>query len=268
MRNLIYILLLGGILLTSISSCSMAGKNNAGSEYMPDMVHSVAYEANYYDFYKYNRWGTEEEYYQFALPKGNVEGTVSRTSSSSINVPGVDARPYDFGDSEAERLRAMSDLINNPYPITDAGLAKGKELYNIYCGICHGDKGDGGGYLVRDDGGKYPVQPANFLLDEHVNASNGRYYHTIMYGRNLMGNYRDKLSYEERWQVIHYIRSLQAKHLKKDYSQLVNTLNTVDVPAGKDYMKNVIEKAVDAVKEVHNDHGHGTSMGETHHGGH
>ena len=69
------------------------------------------------------------------------------------------------------------------------------------------------GYLVREDGGVYPAQPANFLLEEFVQASEGRYYHSIMYGKNVMGGYADKLSYEERWQVIHYIRSLQAKEL-------------------------------------------------------
>jgi len=124
----------------------------------------------------------------------------------------------------------MAEIINNPYPITDAGLAAAKPLYDIYCGICHGEKGDGAGYLVRDDS-PYPVQPANFLLEEFLNASNGRYYHTIMQGRNLMGAYADKLSYEERWQVIHYIRSLQAKELKLAYNEQINTLNNIEVPA-------------------------------------
>ena len=86
---------------------------------------------------------------------------------------------------------------------------------------------------------------ANFLLEEFVNASNGRYYHSIIYGKNAMGAYADKLSYEERWQVIHYVRSLQAKELKVEYNQLVNTLNNVDVPAG------VIEQPVAVAEEEH-----------------
>jgi hypothetical protein len=54
-----------------------------------------------------------------------------------------------------------------------------------------------------------------------------------MYGKNLMGAYKDKLSYEERWQVIHYVRSLQAKDKGLVYSQLENTLNTIDRPGGE-----------------------------------
>ena len=40
-----------------------------------------------------------------------------------------------------------------------------------------------------------------------------------------MGAYADKLSYEERWDVIHYIRSLQAKSLKVKYDAESNQLN-------------------------------------------
>ena len=128
--------------------------------------------------------------------------------------------PYYYEDTEEERTRAMTEITTNPVPYTAADMAKSKELYEIYCGICHGDKGDGGGYLVRD-GGVYPAQPANFLLEEFVNASEGRYYHSIMYGKNVMGGYADKLSFEERWQVIHYIRSLQAAELGTTYTPAV-----------------------------------------------
>jgi len=88
-------------------------------------------------------------------------------------------------------------------------------------------------------------------------ASNGRYYHAIMYGKNKMGAYKDKIGYEERWQVIHYIRSLQAKELKKEYNQIVNTLNSVDKPAGENYGMAMVEE--------HDDH-HGEHVSDDHHG--
>ena len=207
------------------------------------MAHSIAYEANYYNYYYNNTWGSQEDYYEYAKPRLPVEGTVPASSGT---------KPYYYGDSEDERNRAMAELIDNPYKITDAGLAKGKELYNTFCGICHGEKADGAGYLVREDGGVYPVQPSNLLLDEYVNASNGRFYHVIMWGKNLMGNYKDKLSYEERWQVIHYIRSLQAKEKGLVYNQMENTLNSVDMPAGE-----IVEEVsyIDE-DELHNQDGH------------
>lgn len=234
-----------GIVLV-LNACSPAGGNNPGREYMPDMAHSIAYEANYYNYYFLNTWGEEAEYKQYAMPRTPVEGTIPRgyagqssdnesslngqKSHQSISIPANGKVPYYYGDTEEERTRATNEIVDNPYPITDKGLAKAKENYTVYCGICHGEKGDGGGYLVRDDGGVYPAQPANFLTDEFINASNGRYYHAIVYGKNVMGGYTDKLSYEERWQVIHYIRSLQAKEKGLAYNEQENTLNDIDVP--------------------------------------
>lgn len=243
-----------GILYFSIVilfACQQPGKDITGSEYMPDMAHSIAYEANYYNYYYQNTWGTEDEYYEYAKPKLPVAGTIARGSGDGNKV-------YHYGDSDAERTRATAELISNPYPITDNGLTDAKELYNVYCGICHGEKGDGAGYLVRD-GSAYPVQPANFLLDEFLAASNGRYYHAMMYGKNLMGAYKDKLSYEERWQVIHYIRSLQAKELKLTYNQEVNTLNDIDVPAGIAVVVEEHHDDAEHMSDHHDDESHDAS---------
>lgn len=257
-------------------ACQQPGTDSTGSEYMPDMAHSIAYEANYYNYYYNNTWGTQDEYYEFAQPKKPVAGTVPRgyagaqggpLTKETIAFAANGSVPYYYGDTEDERNRAIAEIIDNPYPITDAGLGRGKELYDIFCGICHGEKGDGLGYLVREDGGKYPVAPANLLLPMFVEASNGRYYHALVYGKNKMGAYKDKIGYEERWQVIHYVRSLQAKELKKEYNQISNTLNEVDRPAGVNYMVAMEDSHGDNHSHDDNDnHGEHTSDNDHEHG--
>ncbi|MFZ1703702.1 MAG: cytochrome c [Saprospiraceae bacterium] len=256
-QKIILYLVAGLILISVLFSCQQPGNNVTGSEYMPDMAHSVAYEANTYAYYYNNRWGTEEELHKMVQPRLPLAGTIARgiaggnvgfgASDSNMGVAfnANGAKPYYYVDTEEDRTRASNELINNPFPITDDGLGRGKLLYNIYCSTCHGEKGDGAGYLLRDDGGKYPVQPANFLSDDFMAASNGRYYHGIVFGKNLMSGYTDKLSYEERWQVIHYIRSMQASSKKLEYSEKANTLNNVDVP-------NMVLKAAAQTKEVVN----------------
>jgi mono/diheme cytochrome c family protein len=237
-------------------SCQQPKGNSTGSEYIPDMAHSTAMEANVYTYYYWNTWDDESvvKLKDISMPRDPVAGTIPRgyagvhyapTTTAknavlsnlngdgavqAISVPINGSVPYYYGNTEEERTRAMEEIIYNPYPISDDGIAKSKDLYNIYCGICHGENGDGNGYLVRDDGGVYPAAPANFLTDVFINSSNGRYYHAIMYGKNVMGGYADKLSYEERWQVIHYIRSLQAKEKKLVYNEKENTLNDIDIP--------------------------------------
>lgn len=246
-----------------VMGCSPAGENKTGHEYMPDMAHPIAYEANVYGFSSNNTWDKESSKSRrtLSMPGKPVNGTVPRGYSGSL-VNGVfDQTKIDlirgknqlnaqattvnghvgfyYEDNEDERLRAIAEIKANPFPITVKGLETGKELYNINCGICHGEAGDGAGYLIRDPnpatgdpGGKYPAAPANFLLDDLINSSNGRYYFSIIYGKNVMGGYADKLSFEERWQVIHYIRSLQATSKNLIYNEKMNTLNTeYGVPA-------------------------------------
>ena len=240
------------------SSCGRPGKNDPGSEYMPDMAHSIAYEANIYNYYYNNTWDNQsvKDLKSLSIPGEPVSGTIPRgyagvamsksgkakrdvmnvlsgaSSTSSIAVPVNGSVPFYYANTDDERTRATAEMIENPFPITTQGLEQGKELYDIFCGICHGKKGDGVGYLVADDNpnAKYPAQPANFLQGDLLTASNGQYYFAIMHGKNVMGGYADKLSYEERWNVIHHIRSLQATATKTKYDAKVNTLNNIEIP--------------------------------------
>ena len=207
--NIIYV----GLLMLIMNSCQPGG-NFPGREYMPDMAHSTAYEANVLTYYELNTWGGEEDYRRYAFARLPVAGTQARSET-----------PYYYEDTEADRLRATEEIVMAKTPLTAENLASGKELYNIYCAICHGDKGNGDGYLVREDGGVFPAQPANFLSDDFIQSGNGRYYHALIYGKNVMSGYADKLSANERWNVIHYIRSLQAKSKGLSYDENANTLN-------------------------------------------
>ena len=271
-NNSIYSFLCVMGIILMLNACTPAGGNNTGREFMPDMAHSIAYEANYYNYYSFNTWGEEADYKTYAMPRTPVKGTIPRgyagqrsdnseslsgqLSSASISIPVNGSVPYYYEDTEEDRTRATNEIVNNPFPITEKGLSMAKANYDIYCGICHGEKGDGAGYLVRDDGGVYPAQPANFLTDEFINASNGRYYHAIVYGKNVMSGYTDKLSYEERWQVIHYIRSLQAKEKGLVYSELENTLNDVDIPgATVQVVSEVTDESADGEAAHDEDHG-------------
>jgi mono/diheme cytochrome c family protein len=239
LNNLIYTAILV-FCLVYLTSCSQADGNKTGSEYMMDMGHSIAYEINTSNYYKLNTWGEQEEYHAYVQPRLPQKGTIprgfagydpsdneakARFAELNQGLPTSGFVPYYYDGSTEGRDKAIAEIIMNPFPITEAGLLKGKELYNVFCGICHGEKADGNGYLVREDGGVYPAQPANLISYEFVAASNGRFYHSIMHGYNVMGAYKDKLSYEERWQVIHYIRSLQAAEKKVAYNESENSLN-------------------------------------------
>ncbi len=271
MKNIFATIL--ALLCLSVFTACERDLEDPGNEYMPDMGHSLANEANVLSYYYYNTWDSTSTVKLRKLQEHNlpVENTVPRgyagvyfamdstgstdnvkkvmaslrgeDDNNSISVPMNGSVPYYYKDTEEERIRATNEIVGNPFPITEEGMARGKNLYNLFCAICHGAKGDGNGWLVDEanPNAVYPAAPANFLLDELINSSNGRYYHSIMYGKNVMGAYKDKISYEERWQVIHYIRSLQAKEKGVDYNADNNTLNPAYGMPGKEAKQQMAE---------------------------
>jgi len=292
MKNFKHIVFVALIAVMLLNACSPAEDNFTGSEYMPDMAHSIAYEANIYNYYYHNTWDSAStvKLKELSEPRLPVKGTIPRGyagvqfaggearadvmknlngegSLNAIAVPLNGSVPYYYEDTEEGRLQAMAEIIENPFPITEGGLARGKELYDIYCGICHGEKGDGLGYLVdeKNPNVKYPAAPAVLISDDITGSSNGRLYHAILYGRNLMGAHADKLGYEERWQVIHYVRSLQAKEKKLKYDADENTLNAAfGTPASQiPQMAATNEPAMEEAhgEETHSEGGHDSDSG-------
>ena len=81
---------------------------------------------------------------------------------------------------------------------------KAKELYTVYCAICHGDKGDGKGNLVVKE--KFLGVPS--YKDREI--TDGSVFHVITYGLNSMGSHANQLSQEERWVVADYVLKLKA----------------------------------------------------------
>ena len=95
-----------------------------------------------------------------------------------------------------------------PLVASEENLKKGQANYVIYCAVCHGDKGDGMGTLVKNE--KFLGVP-NYK-DRDINQ--GTIYHVIMYGRNLMGSHASQLTEKERWQVVHYVEKLRNDQLQ------------------------------------------------------
>lgn len=179
------------------SLCSPAGKDKTGHEYMPDMYHPITYEANNYSAYFWNHWEDDNaiKKAELAQPREAVNGTVPRgytavyytgadaldvvrgkNASNAIAAPVNGNAPFYYANTEEDRVRCEKEMVQNPYPITKAGLDKAKSLYNVYCGVCHGEKGDGNGYLYAGPNAKYPNAPKSFVVDEMISAGNGRYY--------------------------------------------------------------------------------------------
>jgi len=131
-----------------------------------------------------------------------VEGTIKRGF-----------KPYNYENTNVDYERAGQE-VKSPFNSYEHKMAleEGKQLYNIYCAVCHGKKGAANGTIVEN--GKYPPPPSYFREDI-LKLPEGKMFHSVTHGKNLMGGYSSQLNQEERWKVISYIRDLQAKHIAK-----------------------------------------------------
>jgi mono/diheme cytochrome c family protein len=142
--------------------------------------------------------------------------------SSRSPVPGTIARgaPYQDLPVNTGREPGTTNFITLlPVPVTAGLLARGQDRYTIHCAVCHGATGDGKGITT-----KYQmVGMANFHDQRLVAMSDGEIFHTITYGKNLMGAYGSTVNPRDRWAIIAYLRALQRAHLA--------TLDDVPEPA-------------------------------------
>jgi mono/diheme cytochrome c family protein len=71
---------------------------------------------------------------------------------------------------------------------------------------------DGNGPLWKGGDGPYPAAPRNLITDPiATNMAEGTMFHSITYGKNLMGGYGSQLSSKQRWEIVAYIKAKQAE---------------------------------------------------------
>jgi mono/diheme cytochrome c family protein len=101
--------------------------------------------------------------------------------------------------------------IKNPLAASKDAIAKGREVYADRCADCHGKKGRGDG----SGGADLERKPSDLTNAQAQAQSDGSLFWKISQGRRPMPAYVRKLSDEQRWQVVHYLRSLSTQNKPK-----------------------------------------------------
>ncbi|MES2679399.1 MAG: cytochrome c [Bacteroidota bacterium] len=177
-----------GLLMAGFSSCGKRDANSPGVEFMPDMYRSPSVEV----------YGT-----QF------ISGdTVVATSSRMSPVKGSIARgyiPYAYANTP-EGYEQAGTYLRNPLASADREKfeKEGEVLYGKFCVHCHGATGAGDGKVAA----KLPGAPPAYS-GALKNLSEGKIFHSITYGKNLMGAHNSQLTQEERWKLVYFVQKLQ-----------------------------------------------------------
>jgi cytochrome c553 len=171
------------VMLVGLVSCQKNARPNY--QYMPNMYESIGYEA-------YQESDAFANGVEAQLP---AEGTIPRG----------DFMPYEIEDTN-EGFDLAKTTLTSPLDSTSVDYTEGKILYDIYCGICHGTKGNGKGKLVERE----KILGVPSYDDAGRGITTGSIYHVIYYGKNTMGSYANQLNETERWQVVAYVEKLKA----------------------------------------------------------
>lgn len=171
------------ILISSMlmTGCTVDPKEK-GYEIFPNMVHPVAYQP-------YSENPLTEDKKTMRPP---AFGTIA-----------LGQKPYPYGSSEADRARASKELVN-PLKADSAALARGKEVYERTCLVCHGPGGKGDGPIIP----KFP-NPPSFSTKRVLQLTDGGIYHVITVGSGLMAPHALQVLPEDRWRLVHYVKRLR-----------------------------------------------------------
>lgn len=171
------------VLVVVFTMVSCHKSNSPNYQYFPNMYQSVGYET----YQESDAFANGQE---GQLP---AKGTIKRGFV-----------PYALPNSN-EGYEASKLVMNIPVGNAEYDVEKTKELFNIYCAICHGEKGNGKGYLVERE----KILGVPSYADRSVTV--GSVYHIMTYGLNSMGAYSNQLSQKERWMVAQYVMKLKSE---------------------------------------------------------
>ena len=177
--------------LLFMASCTNDDPKKPGYEYMPDMYRSPSYETN----------EMNPNFKDSSTMRQPVAGTVARGNAVYSD---IDMLPYPYPNTNEGYEAAGKELVN-PLEANEKNLAEGKTIYNSYCTHCHGAEGKGDGLVIQNNGPKPPAYNSDQLKDLSV----GKMYHTIMYGKNMMGSHASQITATQRWKVVQYVQTLQ-----------------------------------------------------------
>lgn len=176
-------LILAGALALTLGCSRDAWQRSPGPD---DVVALVPWFANMYTDLAINP-------YQQPIPP--PEGIVPVTGADPVIAP---------AELALTNSAALGRRFPNPIPQTAESIERGRDRYEIYCALCHGDQG-------MADGQLQPLMPFILpVISERANAySDGYLYAMIVQGRGLMRPYGDKVRGDDRWHIVNYLRVLQ-----------------------------------------------------------
>jgi len=177
-------------LVVALSACS--GNRSTGWEFARNMYDPIAYNPD--------------------QPNKNFKNGQTAQVPPSHTMPVGFSKTEDQYPNTLEGYESAGKNLSNPLPVTVPTLEQGKSLYLNMCSQCHGLQGKGDGSIIKTQ--KFPAPPSyaggtSSRGGAMKDLTDGKIFHTITYGVNLMGAHRSQITPTERWKIVMYVHELQ-----------------------------------------------------------
>jgi mono/diheme cytochrome c family protein len=130
-------------------------------------------------------------------------------SASRPPIPGTVARGQLKEDVEFYTGKlpgeAGDPVTEFPFPIDERVMARGREMFDAYCAVCHGRTGAGDGMVVR----RGFSRPPSLVDDRMRDLPPGHFFDIISNGFGAMPDHASQIRVEDRWAIVAYLRALQ-----------------------------------------------------------
>ncbi len=130
-------------------------------------------------------------------------------SSSRLPVKGTVPFGQEKQDPAYYRGYVAGKLIEQmPVEVTAELIERGQERFMVFCRHCHGAIGDGEG-MIAQRGYKVERPVATYHTERLRNMPVGHFFDVITNGYGAMFPFSDRISVDDRWAIVAYIRVLQ-----------------------------------------------------------
>ncbi|MBI4320372.1 MAG: cytochrome c [Chloroflexi bacterium] len=106
------------------------------------------------------------------------------------------------------RSPGLERQLENPVPRTPDNVQRAAELYQINCRACHGVAGRGNGLMAGYFAQAGLSAPSDFANTIASGRTDSQIYFVVENGLSGMPPWRNLLSAEERWLLVHFVRSV------------------------------------------------------------
>ena len=136
-------------------------------------------------------------------PSTKAQEEAIESLPTSVPVDAEESYPVPEDTIELVRARLSAGrVLVNPTAKSPESLARGREMYELHCQVCHGEQGRGNGPV----GQKFVPQPMELNLDYVQLQPDGQLFYTISHGSIAMPGYRQSMTVEDRWHLVNFIK--------------------------------------------------------------